>query len=118
MPTTARRRLFAILLATTCLALQLGHAAERPGSYAAALKSIRGGDMLRDVQFLADPEREGREAGSPGGYAAAQYLTARLAKLHLAPGGAQGYFQPFGPIFAISLPSCPAPTPNRRNLIS
>lgn len=46
-----------------------------------------------DVAYLADDAREGREAGTPGYDAAADYVAARLADLGLEPGADGGWFQ-------------------------
>ncbi|MCB9897846.1 MAG: M28 family peptidase [Planctomycetes bacterium] len=49
-----------------------------------------------DVRWLADDAREGRETGSRGLFAAADYVAARFASLGLAPGGDDGtWFQHF-----------------------
>ena len=61
-----------------------------------AVLSITGEELHDDVAFLADDAREGREAGTPGGEAAAQYLRDELEKLGLRPAGSNGFFQPFG----------------------
>ncbi|HUL58028.1 MAG TPA: M20/M25/M40 family metallo-hydrolase [Anaeromyxobacteraceae bacterium] len=47
------------------------------------------------VSWLADPARTGRGVGTPGGEAAAEWLEARMREIGLAPGGEQGYQQPF-----------------------
>lgn len=62
----------------------------------AAVMSITGGELHDSVAFLADDAREGREAGKPGGQAAAEYLRGELEKLGLRPAGSDGFFQPFG----------------------
>lgn len=62
----------------------------------AAVLSITGEELHDAVAFLADDAREGREAGTPGGEAAAQYLRDELEKLGLRPAGSDGFFQPFG----------------------
>ena len=56
--------------------------------------------MKADVEWLADPAREGRGAGSPGLEAAARYIAERFERLGLAPltpgaRGADRFFQPF-----------------------
>ncbi|HPF13353.1 MAG TPA: M1 family aminopeptidase, partial [Planctomycetota bacterium] len=52
--------------------------------------------MLRDVRYLADPEREGRGLGSAGLEASAQYIAERMQALGLQPGGDNGtWFQTF-----------------------
>jgi Zn-dependent M28 family amino/carboxypeptidase len=46
-----------------------------------------------DVVFLADDAREGREAGSRGYQAAADYVSTRMAEIGLEPAGIDGWFQ-------------------------
>ncbi len=46
-----------------------------------------------DVEYLADDAMEGREAGTRGYDAAAEYVAARMAGLQLAPGNQGGWFQ-------------------------
>ena len=53
--------------------------------------------MGRCVDWLADEQREGREAGTQGGRAAGEYLAQEYARCHLRGGGTEGYFQPFPP---------------------
>ena len=49
-----------------------------------------------DVSYLADDAREGREPGTPGIEAAADYIAAAFKDAGLKPApGAEGYFQPF-----------------------
>jgi hypothetical protein len=63
--------------------------AEPPAAYSA--------DQLRQhVNFLADPEREGRGFGSAGLQAASEYIKEQFAAAKLQPGGDNGsYFQTF-----------------------
>ncbi len=50
--------------------------------------------LERDVRYLADDAREGREAGTPGYDAAADYVAQRYADLGLKPGGDdESFFQ-------------------------
>ena len=47
-----------------------------------------------DVRWLADDARRGREAGTPGYNAAADFVAARFDQIGLEPGGADGgWFQ-------------------------
>ncbi len=46
-----------------------------------------------DVLYLADDAREGREAGTPGYQAAADYVASRMADIGLEPAGDDGWFQ-------------------------
>lgn len=51
-------------------------------------------NIQSDLQFLASDALEGREAGTPGYDAAAQYVADRMADLGVAPAGSDGtYFQ-------------------------
>lgn len=47
------------------------------------------------VRFLATDELGGREAGSPGGRVAANYIASQLQQMGVAPLLPGGYFQPF-----------------------
>ncbi|MEZ5497787.1 MAG: M20/M25/M40 family metallo-hydrolase [Steroidobacteraceae bacterium] len=52
--------------------------------------------MKADVEWLADPAREGRGPGSAGLRAAGDFVAARMKSMGLQPGGVDGgYFQPF-----------------------
>ena len=51
------------------------------------------GRIEADVAYLADDAREGREAGTRGYEAAAQYVAARLAAIGFKPAGDDGWFQ-------------------------
>ncbi|MEO1251112.1 MAG: M28 family metallopeptidase [Pseudomonadota bacterium] len=65
---------------------------EREAAYAAAISHTS--DRLKsDVAFLADDALQGREAGTPGYDAAADYVAARLAGLGVAPGANGEWFQ-------------------------
>lgn len=67
---------------------------------AAALESIQAADLQTHVDYLADDRLEGREAGSPGGHAAGDYLAEQLRQLGLKAAGDDGrFFQPFEPNF-------------------
>lgn len=46
------------------------------------------------VQWLADDARQGRETGSPGYLAAAQYVAHEFGRAGAKPAGTDGYFQP------------------------
>jgi len=51
---------------------------------------------LTDIEILTGPAYQGRQAGSPGGQAAADYIAQRFADYGLRPAGLNGtYFQPF-----------------------
>ncbi len=63
------------------------HAVEKSSSYLAALESIKADELGEQVGHLADSAMEGREAGSRGGRAAADYLVDQYARLHLRAQG-------------------------------
>ncbi len=48
-----------------------------------------------DVAFLADDKLEGRQTGTAGEVAAANYIASRFKELGLQPKGSDGYFQDF-----------------------
>ncbi|MEN6458038.1 MAG: M28 family peptidase [Thermoguttaceae bacterium] len=75
-------------------------AAEKDSSYSAALESIKAADLGRHVERLADEALEGREAGTRGALAAAEYLAGEHTKLRFRPAGDDGkFFQSFAPNF-------------------
>jgi hypothetical protein len=101
---SVRRRFFARVLAITWAAgfvwITLVWPADRGAAYLAALESIKTEEIQQHVNYLADEKLEGREAGTRGGYAAAEYLRQRLAALKLAGAGTDGaYLQAFSPNF-------------------
>lgn len=51
--------------------------------------------IKEDVAFLADDKLEGRQTGTEGEKAAAEYLTKRFKELGLQPKGTKGYLQAF-----------------------
>ena len=51
--------------------------------------------IKEDVTILADDKFEGRQTGTEGEKAAAEYLVKRFKALGLQPKGAEGYLQPF-----------------------
>ncbi len=65
------------------------HAIERNSSYQAALESIKADELGAQVGHLADSAMEGREAGTRGGWAAADYLVDQYARLHLRARGSK-----------------------------
>lgn len=52
-------------------------------------------DIRVDVAYLASDLLEGRATGSQGETLAADYVSSRFEELGLAPGGTDGWFQPF-----------------------
>lgn len=64
--------------------------------YDIAYASITPQELTGHVHFLAGDVLEGREAGSRGGHAAAQYIIEHLESIGMAPAGIDGsYFQTF-----------------------
>jgi hypothetical protein len=67
-----------------------------PGVADEALPHVDGKAILAHIKWLADDDREGRAAGSPGCLAAGDYLADHLKRLGLKPMGDSGtYFQNF-----------------------
>lgn len=67
-----------------------------PGAADEELPHVDGKAILAHIKWLADDDREGRAAGSPGCLAAGDYIAAELKKLGLKPLGDGGtYFQNF-----------------------
>jgi hypothetical protein len=99
MPNRLRHSQWTILaILPVCLGWTVLVAAEKNSAYRVALESITADDLGRNVQYLADDKLEGREAGSPGGRAAGDWLAGQFASLHLRPSGTGGAFlQPFPP---------------------
>ena len=76
--------------------LQAAPAADR-ADVLGALESITAAELQRHVDVLADDTFEGREGGTRGGHAAANYLADHLQRYGLKPAGEAGsYFQGFG----------------------
>jgi len=84
-------------LAVVCLTLAAQVAAAQPGAVPAAIRSaadaISAEQVAWDLAFLASDELRGRNTPSPGFDAAADYITARLARAGLKPGGDRGSFR-------------------------
>lgn len=51
--------------------------------------------LMADLRWLADPARQGRAPGSPGGLAARQWLVTQFQQIGLEPAGIDGYLQPY-----------------------
>jgi hypothetical protein len=67
-----------------------------PRTVGEELPHVDGKAILAHIKWLADDDREGRAAGSPGCLAAGDYIAAHLKKLGLKPMGDGGtYFQDF-----------------------
>lgn len=105
-PPTGSRRRFSLAAAAVGMVIVVAAGFSGTGSFSAAcdavaidhaaVLSITGEELHDAVAFLADDAREGREAGKPGGQAAAEFLRGELDKLGLKPAGSDGFFQPFG----------------------
>jgi|GEM_PF-258408 len=65
------------------------------GDFAAIASLFDVEQAMTIVEELTAPEFTGREAGSPGGRAAAEYVRAKFAEYGLQPAGTEGFFQPF-----------------------
>ncbi|MEL6789633.1 MAG: M28 family peptidase [Pseudomonadota bacterium] len=60
----------------------------------AALNGDPASSIRAHVTWLADDDRAGREAGTPGYDAAADYVAAQFRQLGVMPGNGNSYFQP------------------------
>src|SRR5262245_40434901 len=93
-----RRGLGAVLLLVPRVATQ---AASRPVRIPESAKAIVARELLAHATFLASDELQGRDTGSPGQEAAAQYIATRFKQWGLEPmgdetgDGKRGYFQGF-----------------------
>lgn len=86
---TAAARLFGLALFTLALCPLLG---AEPDSLQSALDSISSSRLEQHAYDLSDDTFEGREAGSPGGHAAATYLLQQLQGLGLNGGAGENHF--------------------------
>ena len=109
------RRLVASAILCACLVPFAAKASEK-GSYQTALESITTDQLRRHVEYLADDAMEGRESGTLGGRAAADYLKDRLAELGLTGGRVSraGSFRPSPPTIATFSRCSPEAIPNSR----
>lgn len=86
--------------------------ADTHSGYVAAMESIRSEELLGHVKYLADDKLEGRESGTRGGRAAAEYLAGELRRLQIRPAGIDGdYLQPFNRGFRNVLAVLPGSDP-------
>lgn len=86
-----------LLLVLVLCGASAASAAEKNGSLTAAIHSIMPDQLQSHVNVLADDTTAGREAGTPGGHAAAEYLAERLGDLGLTAAGSDGgFYQRFG----------------------
>ncbi len=101
-----------------CIPAVCLQAAEKNAAYRAALESINAADLAGYIRHLADPQMEGREAGTRGGRAAAAYLAEQFSKLHLRPAGkADGFEQPLPPNYRNVLGLIPGDDPKLKDEI-
>src|SRR5690242_4857875 len=81
------------LLAALTFAFERGSAGHQASATTAA--RVDRAQLMRDLRWLADPARAGRETGTPGGIAARRWIADQFAALGLIPAGSSGYLQPF-----------------------
>ncbi len=94
----------------------LSAGAVEAGTFAAALESIRIGDLRKHATVLASDALEGREAGSRGGRAAGVYLVEQLKKLSVEPAGPhKRFFQEFGDDYRNILTVVPGSDPRLKD---
>jgi hypothetical protein len=88
---------------------------KRTASNRAALESINAARLKAHVEWLAHDDREGREAGTPGGYAAGDYIAEHMAKWKLQGAGVgASYVQAFAPNYRNLLGLLPGRDPALR----
>lgn len=67
-----------------------------PNSVApATLNRINSEQMMTDLRWLADAERQGRAPGTPGGIAARTWIAEQFAAIGLEPAGTAGFLHPY-----------------------
>jgi len=95
-----------------------------PDNYVQGARMFDEGQALNHVAYLASDALEGRRPGTPGGWAAGDYIAARFAEYGLQPAGPDGtYFQPFtapyttvveSPILTVMFPGAAGQAPFTR----
>lgn len=97
MPLLRHRIQTSIATILVCVAwVVAARGVEKNSSYRAAIESIKAEELTAQVEQLAGPAMEGREAGTKGGQAAGEYIAKQFARLHLQGAGDDGtFFQPF-----------------------
>jgi len=84
-------------IALACLTFAAQAAAAQPGAIPPAIRTaadaISAEQVAWDLAFLASDELRGRNTPSPGFDIAADYISARLARAGLKPGGDRGAFR-------------------------
>lgn len=67
-----------------------------PNSVApATLNRLNSEQMMADLRWLADAERQGRAPGTPGGIAAREWIAEQFAAIGLEPAGTEGFLHPY-----------------------
>ncbi|CAM5182338.1 M20/M25/M40 family metallo-hydrolase [Alishewanella longhuensis] len=61
----------------------------------ASLNRINSEQLMADLRWLADAERQGRAPGTPGGIAARTWIAEQFAIIGLAPAGSEGFLHPY-----------------------
>lgn len=56
---------------------------------------INSEQLMHDLRWLADAERQGRAPGTPGGIAARLWIAEQFAAIGLTPAGSDGYLHPY-----------------------
>jgi membrane-associated protease RseP (regulator of RpoE activity) len=88
----------AVALAACAFAVRSAPSADAGAAFRAALESIRVDDLRQEMKILTDDDKAGREPGTVGSRAAAEYLRRQLAAAQVQPAGdGGGYFQTFAP---------------------
>lgn len=115
----ARRTLCRRLAAAIAICLFLpvcAAAVETSAAFSAALESITSGELRMHVDYLADDQREGREAGTRGSRETGDYLRRELEAMGLRGAGVGGgYDQPFAPNFRNVLAVLEGSDPNLKH---
>lgn len=101
----SRRRLALLsLLAGACACVgaataleQGGIAVQRPAPAddASAARYVERDQLMKDLAALASPEFAGRRTATEGGIKARHWVSEQFQAVRLAPGGTDGYLQPF-----------------------
>lgn len=61
----------------------------------ATLNRLNSEQLMADLSWLADAERQGRAPGTPGGIAAREWIAEQFAAIGLVPAGSEGYLHPY-----------------------
>jgi aminopeptidase YwaD len=51
--------------------------------------------LQQEIRYLSDDKMEGRRTGTEGEKKAAEYIASKFSEYQIAPGGTNGYYQPF-----------------------